>query len=1269
MAGDTKADAVSVAMSGGHVQGVAGAGSVVIENFTIYNRAPDASEPAASDDHPIGPCPYPGLAYFGPNDAAAFFGRDATIDRLVAAIGTQSFTALVGSSGSGKSSVVLAGLAPRLHAMGGWRFAHFRIGNELDYDPFLALARALVPLFTATTDEVERLASTRKLAGYLRSGDLKLADVFADSRSQAKGSRFLLIADQFEECFTLVEDEAVRHRFIDVLLQGFPDLAPDAGPDISLILTMRADFYGRALQYRPLADALQGHVENLGPMSREELRQAIVQPSQNAKVSFEPGLVETLLDDVESKPGSLPLLQFALREMWASQEKRQITRKSYDAIGGVQGALARRAESIYASMTDCGANAVMAADFQRLFTRLVTPGEGQEDTRRIAERRELGDEVWSLAQRLAGEANRLLVTSAPAPAHETAEVVHEALIRNWPTLAGWITRDRAFLSWLRQIKPTLELWLADPGDEGPLLRGGMLAQASDWFARRSHDLSPEERRYVETSLALRRREKAERETARQMEVSRQRDLAEAAGALAREQGRRAKMAIGGVIVAALLAAFGAYQAYSANQQKILAEQQRVRADAAAAEARRQADLATSAERDVKFQRDRSRMQLLAMQARRAAGEGTSGKDFERAAALALESIAESREQPKLGPPEAAAIEALGSALANLPSTVLTHGGLIWSLATLPDGRLVSSGEYGEIRLWPKDGTAAPQVLSHGSNVTSVAILTDGRLASGGIDGQIRLWPKEGKAEPEILRHGSVVNSLAALPGGLLASGGEDGTIKIWLHGSESDPTVLSPGSSVLSLSALPDGRLASSDVDGKIRIWPKGYKGEPVVWIHGDREVESLTVLTDGRLASGGADGDIKLWPKDGDGAPVVLKQGSNVWSLASLADGRLASSGMDGKVRIWPQDLKGDPSVLTHGGGRPVVAVMADGRLVSGGDDGEIRLWPKGGKDHAEGLSLQGSSIGLLAVLADGRLATDYADAIAIWPKDGKAEPEWLFQDSRVSALAALVDGRLASGGDDGKIRLWPKDGKGEPAVLQQDGRVASLQGLGDGHLVSSNDDGKIMLWPEAGKGEPAVLSQDSPVTSFAAFADGRLASGGDDGKIRLWPKDRKGEPEILLQGSRVTSLQVLADGRLASGDGGGKIRLWPKDGKGAPAILLHGDHVASLQVLVDGRLVSGGGFSRKIRLWPADGKGEPVVLSSPVGWLSSLAVLADGRLASIGDDGTIKFWTVNEEDLILAVCLRSGRNLPQEEWDRYVGPDRPRVAGCGDRPSNWRD
>src|SRR6516165_2539246 len=598
---------IETTVTGGQIQGVAGAGTVHIENFTIYNRA--VEEPAAADAAvgPIAPCPYPGLAYFGPGDANLFFGRDAAIARLAEAVGRQSLTALVGASGSGKSSVVLAGLAPRLHSAGGWRFSHFRIGTELHSNPFLALARSLVPLYVASQSDTDRLLNTKQLAEGLETGRLTLRDVFADCRSRNKGTRILLIADQFEEAFTSVEDEGLRNRFIDLLLAGFSDPAAGNRPDICLILTLRADFYGQALRYRPLADALQGRVENLGPMNRQELQAAIRRPAEGAQVSFDPGLVETLLDDVESKPGSLPLLQFALREMWGRQRNGRITRTSYDDIRGVDGALAQRAEAIFAAMTEDGTDAPIARAFQRLFTRLVMLGEGQEDARRVVDRAELGDDVWSLAQRLAGENNRLVMTNAPIASRETAELVHEALIRHWPKLVDWIDRDRAFQSWLRQIRSNVELYSSEPSDDGPLLRGSMLAQARDWLARRRDELSPAELNYIEASLALQQRAEEDREAARQAEIRRQQELGEAAVKLANEQRRRARIAVLGGIVAtmlAIIAVIAGYEFYAARQ----------RAD----ENAKAADVASNRARS---ERDRAQIQLLAMQARRAEAQG------------------------------------------------------------------------------------------------------------------------------------------------------------------------------------------------------------------------------------------------------------------------------------------------------------------------------------------------------------------------------------------------------------------------------------------------------------------------------------------------------------------------------------------------------------------------------------------------------------------------------------------------------------------------
>ena len=527
---------VSTAISGGVVQGVVGAASVHIENLVFNNYGSEVTPVTGADDT-ISVCPYPGLSYFGPDEADVFFGREVTVERLAKAVRRKSFVSVIGASGCGKSSVVLAGLAPYLHHDGGWSFSYFRVGTELDHDPYVALARVLVPLYVDTTDATERLVNTRKLARLLKDGTLALLDVFSEMRSRNKGRRILLIADQFEEVFTAIDDETVRRKFIDALFEPFRIEAPEREPEICLVVTLRADFYGRALLYRPLADLLQDRVENLGPMTRDELGRAIQRPAARRGVSFEPGLAETLLDRIEQEPGALPLLQFALRELWKRQQRRTLVRQAYNEIGGVEGALAKRAEHIFGAEID--RRMVPDRVFQRLFSRLVALGDGHLDTRRVVPRSELGDTAWALAQRLAGQENRLVVTSAPQEGQETAELAHEALIDHWPRLAEWLARDRAFRMWLQDIRRAATRWADDPSDDGPLLRGGILVQAREWLAGRADDLSAHETAFIQTSIALKQaeddREVAERE--RDIQIQKQLARSSAERARAEAEGR------------------------------------------------------------------------------------------------------------------------------------------------------------------------------------------------------------------------------------------------------------------------------------------------------------------------------------------------------------------------------------------------------------------------------------------------------------------------------------------------------------------------------------------------------------------------------------------------------------------------------------------------------------------------------------------------------------------------------------------------------------
>ena len=463
-------------------------------------------------------CPYRGLNAFREEDALLFFGRDRLVDEpeqgLLHKVLTCPLVAVVGASGSGKSSVVRAGLLPRLRreppSRGTWDAVVFRPEKY----PFLKLAMVLEAVRNPEASDTARKKDAADLSELWSSGKFPLELSLGEAREALRVDRLLVVVDQFEELITLTPEKD-RLPFLSRLLA-----ATGTESKITVLLTLRADYYGLAIGLdRGLCDGIQRGLVNVGAMTRDERRAAIEGPARRVGLEFEPGLVDRLLDDVGDEPGNLPLLEFALTELWERREGRRLTNAGYEELGRVAGAIGRRADAVFAGLT--GEQQAAAPQLFGRLVRVTAAGEEGADTR---QRVRLGD--LDEASRSAVEpfvAGRLLVTArdpststaeanpddSPAPAAlddpTTVEVAHEALIRRWERLRDWIKNDRAFLLWRQRLGFQIAEWERSGRDAGTLLRGALLKEAHRFARSRRDDLNEREREFLARSESQSRR--------------------------------------------------------------------------------------------------------------------------------------------------------------------------------------------------------------------------------------------------------------------------------------------------------------------------------------------------------------------------------------------------------------------------------------------------------------------------------------------------------------------------------------------------------------------------------------------------------------------------------------------------------------------------------------------------------------------------------------------------------------------------------------------
>ncbi|WP_071192173.1 peptidase C14, partial [Trichormus sp. NMC-1] len=837
----------------GEIKGAQIGNHNIIYNYFYYREEVKPTSLDVADDNLL--CPYRGLFHFGPDDADVFFGREIFIEELYTATKKNNFIPVLGASGSGKSSVVLAGLVPKLQKEGHWQFTHFRPGS----DPFHALALALVPLYTPNLDQTDQIAQTRKLADYLQDESVLLSDVFAKIRQNHPNDRVLLIADQFEEIYTLCNDEKIRRKFLDSLLVSLEITTSLSSSATVLVTTMRADFLGNALSYRPFADVLQKADVKLGPMNRKELTEVIEKPAENLGVRFEPGLVERILNDVENQPGNLPLLEFALTELWNKRTSKQLTHKVYEEIGQVEGALARHADEKYGSLTDDEKEKV-----RRIFIQLVRPGEGTEDTRRIAMKAELGEQSWSLVKQLADA--RLVVTSRNNN-QETVEVVHEALIRNWGELREWMNTNRVFRAWQERLRSAKEQWEATNQDSGSLLRGAALALAEERLKERPEDLV-DEQEFIKASVAESERIKKEDEEYRQRQLQMQTELITAQEKIVRESKKREKEQKKVITILGFLLLFVGGLGWTAWTQKNQAELNQAeslgRYSQSLMNEHKDLEAFVTAIRAGKILHSQHTTNVEALNA------------FHKV-------LFEGRESNRLE----------------------GHQGTVYSVSFSPDGKTIATASGDKTaRLWNLQGQLLKEFKGHQGTVFSVSFSPDGKtIATASGDKTARLWNLQGKLLKEFKGHQDFVKSVSFSPDGkTIATASGDKTARLWNLQGKLLKEFKGHQGWVYSVSFSPDGKtIATASLDKTARLW--NLQGQLLQEFQGHQgTVWSVNFSPDGKtIATASLDKTARLWNLQGQLLQEFQGHQGTVWSVNFSPDGKtIATASGDKTARLW---------------------------------------------------------------------------------------------------------------------------------------------------------------------------------------------------------------------------------------------------------------------------------------------------------------------------------------------------------------------------------